>query len=38
MHKCLKPTWSPAPWHLHVELHSVHSKDCVPDMAQQVTS
>lgn len=31
-------TWCSAPWNLHVELHSVHAKDSVSDVAQHVST
>lgn len=30
-------TWCPAPWHLHVELDSVHAQDGVSYVTEQVT-
>lgn len=33
---CPGSTWSPAPWHLHVQLDGVHAQNGVAQMAQQV--
>ena len=29
-------TWCPAPWYLHVQLHWIHSENCVTNMTQHV--